>query len=97
MTGKSTFYKRRSHFILSSAAQNMRDLRRKLLSLGNHFFERLKTAFLPFGEESHTRAHTVKQEAFRMGALSLPSDCFARFGNPACPGVRTAYFGDFGS
>ena len=43
MTGKSTFYKRRSHFILSSAAQNMRDLRRKLLSLGNHFFERLKT------------------------------------------------------
>ncbi len=26
------------------AAQNMRDLRRKLLSLGNHFFERLKTA-----------------------------------------------------
>ena len=82
---------------MSSAAQNMRDLRRKLLSLGNHFFERLKTAFLPFGEESHTRAHTVKQEAFRMGALSLPSDCFARFGNPACPGVRTAYFGDFGS
>lgn len=29
---------------LTTAAQNMRDLRRKLLSLGNHFFERLKTA-----------------------------------------------------
>ena len=29
---------------MSTAAQNMRDLRRKLLSLGNHFFERLKTA-----------------------------------------------------
>ena len=82
---------------MSSAAQNMRDLRRKLLSLGNHFFERLKTAFLPFGEESHTRAHTVKQEAFRMGALSLPSDRFARFGTPAWPGVRTANFAAFGS
>ena len=29
---------------LTTAAQNMYDLRRKLLSLGNHFFERLKTA-----------------------------------------------------
>ena len=29
---------------MTTAAQNMRDLRRKLLSLGNHFFERLKTA-----------------------------------------------------
>ena len=29
---------------MSTAAQNMHDLRRKLLSLGNHFFERLKTA-----------------------------------------------------
>ena len=32
-----------------------------------------------------------------MGALSLPSDCFARFGNPAWPGVRTANFAAFGS
>ena len=32
-----------------------------------------------------------------MGALSLPSDRFARFGNPARPGVRTAYFAAFGS
>ena len=31
-----------------------------------------------------------------MGALSLPSDCFTRFGNPAWPGVRTAYFAAFG-
>ena len=34
---------------------------------------------------------------FRMGALSLPSDCFVRFGNPAWPGVRTANFAAFGS
>ena len=31
-----------------------------------------------------------------MGALSLPSDCFVRVGNPAWPGVRTAYFAAFG-
>ena len=31
------------------------------------------------------------------GALSLPSDCFTRFGNPAWPGVRTAYFAAFGT
>ena len=30
-----------------------------------------------------------------MGALSLPSDRFARFGNPARPGVRTANFAAF--
>ena len=33
---------------------------------------------------------------FRMGALLLPSERFARFGNPVGPGVRTAYFAAFG-
>ena len=32
-----------------------------------------------------------------MGALSLPSDCFTRFGNPARPGIRTAYFAALGT
>ena len=32
-----------------------------------------------------------------MGALSLPSERFARFGNPAWPGIRTANFAAFGS
>ena len=31
-----------------------------------------------------------------MGALSLPSERFARFGNPARPGIRTANFAAFG-
>ena len=31
-------------FLLTTAAQNMRDPHRKFLSLGNHFFGRLKTA-----------------------------------------------------
>ena len=32
-----------------------------------------------------------------MGVVSLPSDCFTRFGNSAWPGGRTAYFAAFGS
>ena len=50
---------------------------------------------LPTG--SHTAAYTPKQGAFRMGVVSLPSERFARFGNPAWPGVRTANFAAFGS
>ena len=34
---------------------------------------------------------------FRMGALSLPSDRFAWFGNPAWPGLKTADFAALGS
>ena len=34
--------------------------------------------------------------AFRTGPLSLPSERFTRFGNPAWPGGRTAYFAAFG-
>ena len=45
---------------------------------------------------AHTAAYTAKQGAFWMGALSLPSERFARFGNPAWPGVRTANFAAFG-
>ena len=32
----------------------------------------------PFGKRSHTRAHTAKQGAFRMGVVSLPSKRSAR-------------------
>ena len=36
--------------------------------------------------------------AFRMGGVvSLPSERFARFGNPAWPGVRMANFAAFGA
>ena len=48
-------------------------------------------------KESHTAAHTAKHGAFRMGALLLPSDRFARSENPAWPGLRTANFAAFGS
>ena len=46
---------------------------------------------------AHTAAYTAKHGAFRVEALSLPSERFARFGNPARPGVRTANFAAFGS
>ena len=45
---------------------------------------------------AHTAAHTPKRGVFQMGALSLPSSRFARFGNSARPGVRTANFAAFG-
>ena len=48
-------------------------------------------------KESHTAAHTPKQGCFGWGMLSLPSDCFTRFGNPAWPGFKTANFAAFGS
>ena len=34
--------------------------------------------------------------AFQMGVVSLPSERFTRFGNPARPGVKTANFAAFG-
>ena len=48
---------------------------------------------LPTG--SHTAAHTVKQVAFWVGVVSLLSERFTRFGNPAWPGGRTANFAVF--
>lgn len=44
------------------------------------------------------RAHSGSQGetwAFRMGVVSLPSERFTRFGNPARPGIRTANFAVF--
>ena len=45
---------------------------------------------------AHTAAYTAKHGAFWTGALSLPSERFARFGNPAWPDGRTVYFAAFG-
>ena len=46
---------------------------------------------------AHAAAHRAKQGRFGWGALSLPSDRFAWFGNPAWPGLKTANFAVFGS
>ena len=50
---------------------------------------------MPSPTGSHTAAYTAKQGRFGRGVVSLPSERFARFGNPARPGVRTAYFAAF--
>ena len=46
---------------------------------------------------AHTAAHTPKHGRFGRVVVSLPSERFTRFGNPAWPGVRTANFAAFGS
>ena len=71
---------------------------RNRLQNGPHSLLRMKVGtHSPLPTGSHTAAYTPKQGLFRMGALSLPSDRFARSGNPAWPGGRTAYFAAFGS
>ena len=45
---------------------------------------------------AHSGLH-AETGAFRTGPLSLPSERFTRFGNPARPGGRTANFAAFGS
>ena len=45
---------------------------------------------------AHNGSHG-ETRAFRMGVVSLPSERFTRFGNPAWPGIRTANFAAFGS
>ena len=44
---------------------------------------------------AHTADHRAKQGRFGRGVVSLPSERFARFGNPARPGIRTANFAAF--
>ena len=44
---------------------------------------------------THKGTH-VETGVFWMGVVSLPSERFARFGNPARPGIRTANFAAFG-
>ena len=57
----------------------------------------MRVTHSPLLKGSHTTAHTAKQGYFGRGALSLPSDRFAWFGNPAWPGFKTANFAAFGA
>ena len=50
----------------------------------------------PSPNRAHSGLHG-ETEVFRVGALLLPSERFARFGNPARPGIRTANFAAFRS
>ena len=60
-------------------------------------FHRRKRVYTRLSEKDRTQGLTHRNRgAFRTGVLSLHSDCFTRFGNPAWPGVRTANFAAFG-
>ena len=48
------------------------------------------------GPEPRTQRLTRRNTGVSDGVVSLPSERFAWFGNPARPGVRTAYFAAFG-
>ena len=45
---------------------------------------------------AHKGSH-AETGVFRTGVVSLPSERSTRFGNPAWPGFKTAYFAAFGS
>ena len=86
--GSVSHCRSRMHRALSHIAHKRRNARFKGLRRVTH---------LPSPTGSHTAAYTAKHGAFWMGALSLPSERFARFGNPARPGLKTANFAAFGS
>ena len=61
-------------------------------------FERLRRVHTCLRQQDRTQRLTRRNRGrFGRGVVSLPSDRFARFGNPAWPGVRTVYFAAFGS
>ena len=71
----------------------------QLLSQMAHVrFHRRKRVHPRLSEKDRTQGHTRRNRGISDGgALSLPSDRFAWFGNPAWPGLKTANFAAFGS
>ena len=58
---------------------------------------RVKADTLAFANRiAHSGLH-AETGAFRTGVVSLPSERFTRFGNPAWPGFKTANFAAFGA
>ena len=93
-----------SQFSVAPHYQQQLYLRPPLVVFFNFSHKRPTFAFTP--ESGYTLAFQRKiahkgthaeTGAFRTGALLLPSDRSARFGNPAWPGGRTANFAAFGS
>ena len=81
-------------------------LRPKPLFIAFFNFSHKRPTFAFTGESGYTLAFAnriahsglhAETGAFRTGALLLPSDRSARFGNPAWPGGRTANFAAFGA
>ena len=71
----------------------------QLLSQTPHvcFQSRKRVHTLGFANRiAHNGSH-AETRVFRTGVVSLPSDCFTRFENPAWPGLKTANFAPFWS
>ena len=84
--GSVSHCRSRMHRALSHIAQKRRNAR----------FKGLRWVHTPPQPlTAHTAAYTAKHGHFGRGVVSLPSERFARFGNPAWPGVRTANFAVF--
>ena len=60
-------------------------------------FRRRKRVRTRLSRKGLTQRLTRRNRGVSDGVVSLPSDCFARFGNPAWPRGRTAYFATFRS
>ena len=71
----------------------------QLLSQTPHVcFRGRKWVHTRLSKKDRTQGHTRRNRGISDGgALSLPSDRFAWFGNPAWPGLKTAYFAALGS
>ena len=92
-----------SRFPVNPHYQQQLYLRPPLVMFFNFLHKRPTFAFA--GESGYTPgfaqriAHKglhAESRVFQMGVVSLPSERFARFGNPAWPGGRTANFAAFG-
>ena len=77
----------------------------KPLFIASFNFSHKRPTFAFAGESGYTPgfaqriAHKglhAESRVFQMGVVSLPSERFTRFGNPAWPGGRTANFAAFG-
>ena len=61
-------------------------------------FKGLRRVHTRLCSKNRTQRHTRRNRGrFGWGRYYYPQSVFARFGNPARPGVRTAYFAAFGS
>ena len=58
-------------------------------------FYRRKRVHLGFAQRIAHKGLHAETRVFQMGVVSLPSERFTRFGNPAWPGGRTANFAAF--
>ena len=93
-----------SRFPVNPHYQQQFYLRPSFIAFFNFSHKRPTFVYIPESEYTLAFAQRIAHSGphaetgvFPAGALSLPSERFTRFGNPAWPGGRTANFAAFGS